>query len=335
MLFKFIIFLIFCWSNPSLATWSKQKNDELKLEVGVIIPRYNFDIKAPKDISSSVAQFEPNAPSKTSIGLTYRNLGASLSTSNPPEKETIANYGESSATDFQFRFFGKRTYEFYYQSYQGYFIKNSSDLDPSYAGIPQKIVRPDLKTQNYGFNFYWNINDEDYSHAVAFDQSGQQKDSAWGVSWLLHYSQSKIEDKENLLIPSAASSDFGILSSIYGIKRETVAGGLGIGGIATWNHFYLTSFIGVGVGSQKADLIINGGNPLSYSTVGSYFTLRASLGYNGEKNVFGLQVISDGVNTPVGKGEITGNQLEVGLFYAYRFGGVNIPPLNGISALLD
>lgn len=334
-LFFVVNFICLTSSNIAYAKWSKQKNDQLKVEFGITVPRYNFEIKAPKDISSEVAKYEPHAPSKTSLSFAYRNLAASVSTSNPTKKEDEVNYGTSSATDFQIRLFGKRTYEFYYQSYKGYYIKNSEDLDGSYVGVPQKILRPDLQTQNYGLNFYWNVNDEDFSQAVAFDQSGVQKESAWGFSWLLHASESKIEDPEVAFIPSTASSSFGTLAPINSLRRQTYAAGVGIGGIATWAHLYAASLLAIGVGQQHATLQSPAGEPFSYDTTGTYLSFRFGMGYNGERNVLGIQLITDGVNTPVGKGEITGSQLELGVFYAFRFEGVNMRPLNWVSSWLD
>lgn len=178
-------FQVFVFVPLAEAKWEKTKDDQLKLEIGPSIPRYNFRLVPTRGNESVVAEFEPNAPSKTGVSLAYRNLAIGFSLLNPPEEESIQNYGKSSAFDFQFRFYGKRTYEFFYQSYRGYFIQNSAELDSSFSGQPNRIQKENLKTSNYGLNFFWNLHEDDFSKAVAFDQSGRQQSSAWGLSWLL------------------------------------------------------------------------------------------------------------------------------------------------------
>ncbi|MCE3010722.1 MAG: DUF4421 domain-containing protein [Proteobacteria bacterium] len=131
-------------STAAFSSWTKQSDDILKVELGVVTPNYSVEVQAPKEISKKVAKYQPHAASKTALGISYRNLGATLSWANPTKPEDDAKFGKSSSTDFQFRFFGKRTYEFFYSSYKGYYIENSEDLDPAFVGNPVKIQRPDL-----------------------------------------------------------------------------------------------------------------------------------------------------------------------------------------------
>lgn len=316
------------------ASWSKQPDDNLKVELGVISPNYNFEIKAPTETSSSVVKFQPHSPSKSALGFSYRNIGINLSSTNPTSDESNLQLGKTKSTDLQFRFFGKRTYEFFYQTYEGYYIENSADIDSSYSGSSNRIQRPDVKTKNYGFNFYWNINDKDFSQAIAYDQMGTQKESAWGLSWLLHTSQSSIEG-DTTLIPSSKSTDFGQIASIKHIMRTTIAGGFGIGGIAIWNNIYLAGLLALGLGSQNVSYQDDGTIEGKDSTAGTYVSTRIGIGYNGQKNIFGLQTLNDYVNTTILKSQITGSTTEFKFFYAYRFDGINIPPLNYISSWLD
>lgn len=331
LFYGFVILL----QNTAEASWTKQKDDELKVQLGVVIPRYNFEIKAPKELSSSVARFEPHAPSKTAVSFSYRNLGLGLSTSNPTTPEEELKFGTSKSQDYQLRFFGKRSYEFFYQSYEGYYIKNSEDLDSSYIGRSDKIQRPDIRSRNFGLNFLWSIHEKDFSQAIAFDQAGRQTGSGWGVSWLVHASDSRITGDREFL-PTGTSAQFGVLSGIDDIHRKTLATGVGLGGIATTGSFYVTSFIGLGVGYQNLEVRIPDLSVDNTSdTVGAYSTVRMGLGFNGEKNVLGTQFIMNNVSSGIAGGEINGNTIELSLFYAYRFSGVSIPFLNPISGWLD
>ncbi len=316
------------------ASWTKQSDSDLKVQVGVVVPRYNFEIMAPKDVSTSVARFEPNAETKSALGFSYRNIGGSLSVVNTPNEESKTNFGTTKSTDFQVRFFGKRTYEFFYQSYQGYFISNSVDLDSSYSGLRSRIQRPDIQTKNYGLNFFWNIDDEHFSQAVSFDQAGRQKDSAWGLSWLFHGSQSEITG-DSAFVPPTAAPQFGSLASLNSVKRSTGAVGLGIGGILTAFDFYATAFVALGVGSQLIHIKGTALAETSSSITGTYASARLGIGYNGVRNVVGLQLLSDGVTSAIANGEIRGNTLAVNAFYAYRFQDIDLPVLNRISSWFD
>lgn len=327
--------LTLLFSISTSASWTKQKDDELKVQLGVVIPRYNFELKAPKDLSNSRAEFEPHAPSKTSVAFSYRNLGLALSTSNPTEPDQEAKFGSSKSQDYQLRFFGKRSYEFFYQSYEGYFIKNSEELDSSYSGRSDKIQRPDIRSRNFGVNFLWSIHEKDFSQAIAFDQAGRQTGSGWGVSWLIHASDTRITGDREFL-PSGSASQFGVLAGIDDIHRKTLASGVGLGGIATTGSIYATVFLGLGLGYQNLEVRIPDLNvDNTADTIGSYSTIRLGLGYNGDKHVFGSQTLLNSVNSNFSGGEVNGISIDLSIFYAYRFSGVSIPFLNPISGWLD
>ena len=330
-----ILALMINCPSLSYSSWTKQKDDELKTQIGIVVPRYNIDIQAPSNISSSKVFFEPYTPSNTQLSLAYRNLAASISKSNALNPDDVKNYGDTQSTDFQLRLFGKRTYEFFYQSYKGYNISNSSDIDPSYIDKQSKILLPNLASSNYGFNFYWNKDNEHFSQAVAFDQAGVQDDSAWGISWLLHLSQSRIDNGGQTLIPDIGAKQFGSLAGFTGLKRQVVAIGMGLGGITTWSSLYATAFLGVGFGSQNADLEFYNQTASHSSNEGSYVSFRAGLGYNNPKYCAGVQLLSDSVITKFDQGQISGNLLEVKFFYAYRFGTIDIPPLNWASSFFN
>lgn len=329
------ILIAACQIHEASASWSKQPEDNLKVELGISTPTLAYSVKAPKEISKSVINYQPHSTSKTALGLSYRNIGASISTINPASDESTLKLGHSKSNDLQLRLFGKRTYELFYQTYEGYYIENSADIDSNYTNSDFKILRPDIKTKNYGFNFYWNVNEKDFSQAIAYDQMGVQKSSAWGLSWLAHGSQSSIEG-DSPLVPDSEFNNFGNLAQLKHLHRNNLAVGVGLGGILSWKNLYLAGLLALGLGSQNItyqmnDSTLNGSDNIT----GTYVSGRASLGFNGPRNVVGLQILSDSVTTSILKGEITGSSMEFKLFYAYRFDGVNIKTLNYISSWFD
>lgn len=319
--------------SQETAFWEPQRPDQLKIKTGFSVPRYSVEFDAPNDTK---AKFEPNANSKVFLNLGYRNLSATVSTTNAQSHEDETAKGTSDGTDFQFRLYGKRTYEFFYQSYHGYYLDNSAELDPAYINSNKKILYPDLKTQNYGMNFFWNMDDEEFSFAVAFDQAGHQHKNAMGWSLFGHASQSKITNGNQSLIPTSAAASFGSLANINDISRFTLAGGAGFGAILVFREkYYATGMVALGLGYQDAQFKSTNGSQENKKDVGTYSTLRMGAGYNGQKHVVGLQVLAERVGSTVGDGEIGGTLAELSLAYSYRFDSVSIPPLDVISSWLD
>ncbi|KYG67280.1 hypothetical protein AZI86_09780 [Bdellovibrio bacteriovorus] len=313
--------------------WEPQKSDQLKVKTGFSVPRYSVEFDSP---NKTKAKFEPNANSKVFLNLGYRNLSATASTTQAQSHEDESTKGSSDGTDFQFRLYGKRTYEFFYQSYHGYYLDNSAELDPAYVNTDKKILYPHLKTQNYGMNFFWNLDDEEFSFAVAFDQAGHQRKNALGWSVFGHASQSKITNGNQSLIPASAAPTFGSLADITDINRFTLAGGAGFGAILIFKEkYYATGLLALGLGYQDAQFKSTDGGQENKKDLGTYSTLRMGAGYNGQKHVVGLQVLAERVGSNVGDGEIGGTLAELSLAYSYRFDSVSLPPLDVISSWLD
>ncbi|KHD89960.1 MAG: hypothetical protein OM95_00010 [Bdellovibrio sp. ArHS] len=313
-------------------SWTPQSPDTLKVKLGIAVPRYNFTVLSPSGLAD--AKFLPNSPSKTSLGFSYRNLGFTVSVQNPVSEDDKEQFGSSAAVDFQLRFFGQRSYEFFLQSYDGYYLDNSADLDPAYVNSAKKIFREDIKTRNFGFNFYWNFDEDTFSQAMAFDQAGFQKKSDWGLSGYFHASRNSIAAKD-AFIPAASATQFGTLSDVDGMQRDTAGPGVAIGGIAVYQNFYVTGFIGLGVGYQRVNLEYVVKDDEVSESVGTFSTGRLGIGYNGQRHALGLQVLSDSVSTTIEDGNIDGSNSELLVFYSYRFENVNIPPANTLSSWFD
>lgn len=330
----FLLIFLFLPLNTWAANWSKTPDDHLKVEVGVASPSYKFEIRAPENIGDDRVTFAPNTLSKAYIGLGYRNIGASFGSTTPTPEESKQRLGETSAKDYQLRFLGKRTYEFTYQTYNGMYVENSSDVDPSYIGSSSRIKRPDIKAKNFGFNFFWNFHEEDYSLMVAFDQGGNQKESGWGAFGLLSYTYSDIQG-DTPFVPATATVRFGELGDLKGLTRRSFVAGTGLGGILTAGGFYATTFVAFGLGHQfiTADHSLTGKE--TDNKLSTFVSFRSGLGYNGKNNVLGLQLIVDSTNVTISKGEVNSQTFEGSLFYAYRFDNVNIPPANWVSSWLD
>lgn len=301
----------------------QRREGELKVELGLIVPRYDFELVAPGGVSNKSARFQPFNPSRTSLSLGYRNLSAAISLPNPEPDSEERIYGRTRSTDLRFRFFGRHTYEVFYQSYRGYYLDNSGELDPAYVNRKEKLTRTDIRTSNWGGTYYYSWHEADFSQAVAFDQIVLAPKSGWGASWFTHASHSGVR-ASGPLIPAASASQFGLYGAFEDLERTSLAAGLALGGLYTKARFYLTSFLALGLGYQSFQANFGSLGRRRFDSGGSYSSVRLGLGYNGETHVMGAQLIGDHLATSFADGEIRGNALELKFFYAYRLQDVKI-----------
>jgi hypothetical protein len=125
-------------------TWS--------VRYGGFTPSLNMTIeRAAKQYDFPKVVYNPHADNLSSLGVSYGPFGGSISWLNPTKPGTDFYYGDSTVSDYQFRFFGKKyTFDFFYQYYSGYFIENSEEVDSGItAGMP-RIQRPDIKNIHVG-----------------------------------------------------------------------------------------------------------------------------------------------------------------------------------------
>lgn len=329
-----ICFFILVMSEISMgSSWTKTNEGDLIWKLGIQVPVYSFELQAPVGISNKKINYSPNSNGRLFSSVDYRNLGISFGSSSGSNVNEINEKGQSNITDFQIRMFGKRTYELFYQRYQGFFISNSEDVDSSYNGA-NKIKRADIETRSYGLNFAWNFNDKNFSPQVAFAQMGQQKKSDW--SWMMFTSLSDFEVQgETALVPSTVKSDFGRIGSLQHIKTQSFSMGLGLGGIAAWEGLYITALLGVGGGAQITTAQFEGLADEKNTQGSSVSMFRIGLGYNGEKHILAANYWGDSVAISVGDGRFISSITQFSLYYGYKFSNVNVPIANQISALFD
>lgn len=332
-IFAFSALGIFSSVAHGQTAWEPPAPDTLKVQTGFTSPNYNFSIDPPDANLAKSATFNPNVESKTALGVSYRNLIFNYAIPNRPNQELVNDRGSSRSTDFQFRFYGKRTYELSYQSYTGYYLENSADFDPQYGTKNARIKRPDIRTRNIGFNFIWNFHEEDYSLLVALDQHGHQLRNQWSYFAFANYTDAGITAKSPF-IPTNAQAAYGQLGLLQSLDRRSLIGGAAIGGIITGWKWYLSGYFALGFGGQQ--LSGDFSNMTDEKTSGCYTVSgRMSAGYNGENHLFGLTSITDSVSTNYFGGTVSARTIDARFFYAYRFSGVDIPFLNPISDWFD
>jgi hypothetical protein len=313
-----MLFILHFCGSVVFAKWEPIKEKVLKVELGQVLNSYEFEIIANQKTTGSAAKYKPHSPTKTSLTATYGYLWATLRLVNPTNPSDDLDKGNSRSVDFQFRFLGAQSLEFVYQTYSGYYLDNSGDLDPSYSGKSQKIIRSDIATKNYGINYFHSMREEAFSIAVAFDQNGRQLESDWGYGYLASANDSIIGG-DSPLVPTVVASQFGPLSDLREVNRRSLNIGAWVGGIWTKGNFYTAGFLALGFGVQDTVSEYQNSPSKRHSEGANVSSARFGLGFNGINHISGVQIFIDGVSTPIDDGKIQSATSEGKFFYAYRF----------------
>ena len=176
-------FILMALSTPALAArWKDLPEGDLTTKFGFIQSELQLNVE-PQIGTAPKLEYHPAPTNLAYISLGYANFGLSASSKNPNTTIDDAKYGTSKATDFQFRFFGKKlTHEFFYQTYRGYYLKNSSDVVPVFDTSGPYLQQPDMVTEAGGLNLMYNFNPDNYNMGATFNQSARQVES--GGAWV-------------------------------------------------------------------------------------------------------------------------------------------------------
>lgn len=325
-----------CYAEDSANRWAADAPDVLNYKIGYLNPSLRMNTRTGSGTSAEDNPVDFNPPNLTKLffGLSYRNLGAALSFSTPQSPEDQAKYGSGTALDLQVNLYGEKlTQQYFYQSYNGYYIGNSGTIDPS---LPDNtyIKRPDIHTQHYGANFIYNFQPEKYSMAVAYDQTGRQTEK--GGAWLAELGVHNHRFSANPhLLPATIAPKFGELATLESgdIFQASLLGGYGYT-FPFFENWYVSAQVLFGFGAAyqqfETDDYVYKRSGSSSVGAGTF-----ALGYNGKNDYFIMEAWSDSYtyDLPDMKLQITSQQVSI--HYGHRLREMNIPILNTVSSWLD
>lgn len=126
-----------------------------------------------------------NNKTKASLSVDYRNISATVSFAPKffPGNNDNDLKGNSSYTDFRFRFFPKRFIQtVYYKNVKGFYIENMQDLVPGWQEDKDGYLQfPDLRVQTFGGSTSYVLK-KDFSLKSIYTQGEWQKNSSG--SWV-------------------------------------------------------------------------------------------------------------------------------------------------------
>lgn len=181
--------------------------------------------------------------------------------------------------DFQgFYYFNKHGFDFYYQSYRGYYIDRLPLQNDSYY--------PDLTARTYTFNYYYKLGGDNKLSAMSTPLPSTKRVSS--LYFLLGSISDRSLKSSNFIIPTGNSNDFFNISNMkhFHVLNATLSAGAFFP--MNFNKWYFNPGLSAGFGSPV--FLFKQDFKPSYSVK---VNLKANMGYAGKKYRFGLEVSND------------------------------------------
>jgi hypothetical protein len=336
---KFLLALIL-FLGPALAAaedrWVDDSPDVVNFKIGTLQPSLQLSLrtKSGNDAGQFPVMYLPSPQSKTFMSFGYRNLGITVATKSRLSDGASEKYGNSDSLDLQLRFFGRKwTQQYFYQTYKGYYLYNTAEIDPAYP--PNSFIqRRDIRTTHYGADFIYTFQQDRYSFGAALNQQGRQLES--GGSWLamVGMHNHRVGGDQDL-IPSEVSVHYQDLAHFQSadIAQLSLAGG-GAYTYPFWHNFYVSAqaLIGFGYAYERFETA----EAFYVKTVGGSISSAAlSFGYNGPENYLIVSASVDSGTYDLRDLNLSMVTQNTSIHYGHRFGNMDLPWLNTVSGWLD
>ncbi len=244
--------------------------------------------------SGTEVDFTPNSQPFIGVKLGYKGYAISGSTTVSAGDE--ATYGKSNIFDVQvgksFRIWGHELLaELFFQGYQGYYIENTSAVDPTATGY---IIRPDMFGYTFGLSGIYYLN-EAFSHDDTFGEMKPR--AASSGSWLIRGSlgvQGISSDDDTPFFPVAVRASFGEAGTMY--RFDSGFASISAGYAYDWRIYrqlFLAGALMGGVSAATSTYRLVGTDDINEGALGWTGSLFAALGYAGETFHGGLSMASN------------------------------------------
>jgi len=258
---------------------TKSYADQVMIRVNLDTNIENYVFSAGEGKNAFEMDLSINNKTKTSFSVDYRIISATISFAprfldgnNDDEMK-----GESSYTDFSFRFFpGRFIQNVYYKNVSGFYVENMKDLSPEWQeGRDPYIQFPDLRVQTFGGSTSYILNKNFSARSIYTQGEWQYKSSG---SWVpfVDYDLTIFRNK------------------IDGVKSKETQYNIGgnIGYFYNWvigKNVNISPYLAAGIGGKFSNYrdLDNGGSKenAQYATIRMQGGLH--IGYNTDRFLFG------------------------------------------------
>lgn len=228
------------------------KNQKHKLTITIPVAKKFYGFSLTDLEKKRTMRFSPN--NYYHVGFNFSNIILTFGFSPGIKFGAKPNRGNTSSTDFQLTIIGRKVItDLNYQSYNGFYIYNTSDFKISETAGDTIVVRPDINVTSFGINTYYVFNSRKYSLRGAFSFTDVQKKSAGSFMAGVYHSHVVFSSNDSSFIRSPFMNNFSpILRQINQISQISagLSGGYGYT-FVIYKKFSYSIAVNLGLGAQK------------------------------------------------------------------------------------
>ncbi len=289
----------------------------LTVKPWVAIASYGYGLK-----NDAGAELKWNPNSRAGTGLDFYlhgYFGFGIGGLTELKSEDRILKGDTNYSDYRFSWaFKSFQVVANYQEFRGFYLENTSYIDPSWTSGAPYHQQPDMYASNKHVSFTWIMDPGKYSLEAASDQSVRQSSS--GGSWLVGGSAAQARfSNTSPLVPTAVAGQYGVDASVTSADFTNLSarGGYGHTFCFGTNWFATTQGI-LGLGQQFAHFSDATGTRQDTRLVPK-FDLLLSTGYNGDQWLSGLIVDADAASYRTASMEFSVALATLKLYFGTRF----------------
>lgn len=240
--------------------------------------------------------YRPNNKLMLGIGVNHGILGINIGFNLPFVNADDKKYGTTEYYDFTLRMFApKFNLTFYLQTYNGFYLRNTSTLIPGWQKGDPYYIRDDLRNSAVGMDMTYILNSRRFSYRAAVVQTEWQKKSAGsliiGGGFLYN-----VTNGSSSIVPDSLN-----YPSFYDSLRFDRSYNFSIGPLIGYaytlvikKHFFFTGSLNgsLNLGFTKLRLLDNADKMKSGPILGFRTEVLISAGYNSSRWYFGVSYVN-------------------------------------------
>lgn len=318
ILFLALLLPVGLWSEGSFGAGQSSQSYKYLLKPYIEAPGYEVNIKSQE--SGRQLTWVPNSTGLIGVDLYIKDLiGFGLGLKTQLSKEDQVKRGSTEYRDWRLSLAYPRVHlALNYQSYQGFYLRDTATVNPSWSDSEPYLLAPALVSENASITATYIFSPERFSLVSVLDQTERQTKS--GGSWLAGGSlaRSSLANTE-AIIPVAVQSDFGRDAQLEKAEFYSLMARGGYGyTVALFEDFFASATGLLGLGYQIGSFSTSTESKRK-SEIVPRIDFLLGLGYNGPRFVAGGSLAFESTDYKTESIEIPSTLYDIKVYVGGRF----------------
>jgi len=241
--------------------------------------------------TDSEYEYVPNVNFNTGARVSYLGIEILFKTKIKGTSFSEEEFGKTDYFDFQFSFYKQKFgVDFIYQNYKGFYLNEPGEYGFSRGDV--NSLRPDIELTTVGFNGFYVFSDT-FSFSAAYKLFERQKKSQGSFLLMASFNYHYLKSDRSLL-PTPINGENGTLIDYRGGEYISIGMAPGYAYSYIYKNYFITPglFLGGGI-MDKVDEIEKKNKERFQPFLKA--NARLSLGFNGNRYVYGFTIFGDNV----------------------------------------